>query len=172
MLSKVFPSIPEQPSKSLCHCTFIATRSSSNQLDVIASLEKDTFKCWAEFQSSWKGFYCISSSVFIQLLADLFHLCSQLCSMLCFSTFSLGLYFPVSDLSLPVLLLFTHSITMMKMKELLHLNIIQTHSLLPSIDKPKVPFQPLPATPNARSSPFSSTQSKITETLVLTGEPT
>lgn len=137
---KYIPRISEQPSWSLCHCIFIATRSSPNQLDVIASLEKAAFK----LHGAWQGLYHISSGLFLQLLADSFHLLS----LLCFSTFSLSFLFPSSDppLSLPLLLLLTHSIILMKIKQLLPLNII--YKLIPSfILLTRVKLNPIPSPP-------------------------
>lgn len=102
---KYFP-IPEQPSSNLCHCISTATWSSSNQLGLIASLEKAALQCWAEIQSAWKGLYHISSGVFIILLADSFHPLAQICSMLRF------LLFPLFSFSLWVTSLSTSSATL------------------------------------------------------------
>lgn len=125
---KYIPRTPRQPSWSLCHCRFIATWSSPKQLDVIASLGKAVFKCRADWQCL-AGALPLSSGLFLQLLVDSFHLLSLLCSMLWFSS-NFSLFFPLSDLSLPLPLHFTHSIMVMKMKQLLHLAMI--YKLIPS----------------------------------------
>lgn len=147
---KYIPRISEQPSRSLCHCIFIATQSSPNQLDVIASLEKAAFK----LHSAWQGLYHIFSGLFLQLLADSFHLLSLLCSILCFSTFSLSFLFPSSDPPLsssPATPHSQHNSDEDKTAAASE-HHLQTHSLLHPIDKTKAQSHPLPTTPNACSS--------------------